>query len=436
MKNRNFAIQLMLTQFLMVIIVCLEGVGVVDEFYAGIGAMLISAVNLLGLIRCKLLVTPLLFPQVYLLLFGLYELKLRTGMTQMPVEGKIVIVFCMLLWTLLCLGSPYVFRKVNAYSDFRFNLSRFKMWISALAFISAAMMLYEWYRAGGIPALRTDAETFRISVSQSGMTHTLAIMIKIVAVLIETYWISNKETKQPRNYWFICLYLVAMIMMWGTANRGELLFIPVLGIIILWTKYPPKKTTVFAVAIAGLVILAVYPAVRGYGLYGVSYFTQYSAVSTYPQLGWLMPLYGTLAYNFEILNRLFSTFPQTVPWGMGQYAIFCHIPFLNIGEELWVVQNRVWNNGFYGALTSTYLGSWYADFGFVGCFLGTFIICEANLYLYKKMVQKKSFGSLVLYSYLFYITLVGSYGDAFNFVFICYALVIWFVMNQCEMVKK
>ena len=43
MKNRNFAIQLMLTQFLMVIIVCLEGVGVVDEFYAGIGAMLISA---------------------------------------------------------------------------------------------------------------------------------------------------------------------------------------------------------------------------------------------------------------------------------------------------------------------------------------------------------------------------------------------------------
>lgn len=229
MKNRNFSIQLILTQLLMIIIVCLEGVGIVDEFHAGIGIMVISLTNLLGLIRCKVLFTPLLFPQVYLLLFGLYDLKLRIGMTQMPIEAKIVIMFSMLLWNVMCLSSPYIFCKVKEYSDFRFNLPRFKMWINALAVISVVMMLYEWYRAGGVPALRTDAETFRISVSQSGMTHTFAIMIKIVAVLIEAYWISNKGTKKPLNIWFACLYLMALFMMWGTANRGELLFIPVLG---------------------------------------------------------------------------------------------------------------------------------------------------------------------------------------------------------------
>lgn len=55
-----------------------------------------------------------------------------------------------------------------------------------------------------------------------------------------------------------------------------------------------------------------------------------------------------------------------------------------------------------------------------------------NLLLYSQMIKKKNMGSLVAYAYMFYVTLVGSYGDAFNFVFICYEILIALVMNQCE----
>lgn len=436
MKVKRLALRFVLLQMLVVCIVCMEGLGGIRESTSGILIFFIAGTNIFALIKNKLLFTPLVFPNVYLALFGLYELKLRLGMTEMSIEKKFVITTCMLIWVVICISSKAMFNRVPVYSDYRFSYPKLKRWLFVLSGISISMMLYEWYLAGGIPALQTNSELFRMQVSQSGITHTLAIMIKIVAVLIEAYWISGKSKKQPKSRAFIFLYLIALMMMWGTANRGEMLFIPVVGLIILWTKYPPKKRKVLMLSIAGLVVLAVYPAVRGYGMYGRSYFLQYAAVSKYPELGWFMPLYGTLAFNFEILNKLFITFPKAVPWGMGQYTILCRIPFLNIGEELWIVQNEVWNNGFYGALTSTYMGPWYADFGVIGCYLGTVIICSINVYLYKKLVRKKSFGALVLYAYLFYITLVGSYGDAFNFVTVCYTILIWFVMCQCEKKDK
>jgi hypothetical protein len=432
MKNHNKYIIFLIGHMLVILLVCLEGLGLITEFLSAWLIISICLINILILIRTTMLFTPLLFPEIYLLLFGLYELKLRTGMGMMAIQGKLVIVSCMFVWTLLCLGSKNIFVKIGKVSDYKFNVGRLKSWLLLLTTVSLSMLLYEWFKAGGVPALQANAETFRMSVSQSGMTHTLAIMIKLVAVLIEVYWISKIGKKKSRCKLFIFLYAIAMIAMWGTANRGELVFAPVIGIIVLWTKYPPSRRMVALVAIAGLVVLAIFPAVRGYGMYGKSYFTQYSQVSTYQELGWLMPLYGTLAYNFEILNRLFETFSQHMQWGYGQYAIFCHIPFLHIGEELWVVQNRIWNNGFYGALTSTYMGSWYADFSYLGCYFGTALICVANLFAYGKMVEKKSMGALVVYAYLFYVTLVGCYSDAFNFVFICYEAVIALVMNQCE----
>lgn len=431
-KNKSKSLLFLLSQIIVVLVVCMEGLGSISEFSSGVIIIAVSFWNVLLLIRLKLLFTPLLFPYLYLFLFGLYELKLRKGMTVMQPLGKLVIVFCMMVWVVLCISSKSVFQRVDSFSRYRFNLKRLKKWILLITAVSLSMMLYEWSKSGGVPALRPDAETFRMSVSQSGITHTLAIMIKIVAVLIEVYWITGVHENQHKCKWFFPLYMLVLLVMWGTANRGELIFAPVLGLIVLWTQYPPKKKTVLFFAILGLLVLAVYPAVRGYSMYGNSYFVQYSAVSTYPILGWFMPLYGTLAYNFEILNRLFETFHSSMPWGYGQYTLLCHVPFLKIGEELWVVQNRIWNNGFYGALTSTYMGGWYADFGYAGCFIGTILICVMNLLLYSQMIKKKNMGSLVAYAYMFYVTLVGSYGDAFNFVFICYEILIALVMNQCE----
>lgn len=436
MKAKDISLLLLLGQIVLLGTTCFEGLGIISETLSGIVFVLLSGISIILLVRKRMLFTPLLFPYTYLAFFGLYQLKLRTDMTDMQFGGKLTIVSCMFIWVLMCCCTKEIHFDIPQFQDFRFNRKRFLLCVTLLSMISIAAMLYEWKLAGGIPALRNDAETFRMSVSQSGAVHIMAIMIKIVAVLIEAYWISSISTKQKKSKWLLLLFGIALFMMWGTANRGELLFIPVLGIIMYWLKYPPKFKKVFFIAVIGILVIAAYPAIRGYGLYGISYFTQYSAISRVSWLGWFMPLYGTLAYNFEILNRLFYTFPSIVEYGFGNYSIFVYIPFFDFGEELWVVQNRVWNTNFYGALTSTYLGTWYADFGFFGCFLATILICWILLELYKRVVIKKNFKALVLYAYFFYISLVGTYSNAFSFVTISYLILIYFVMAFCEEQKN
>ena len=197
-KNKSKSLLFLLSQIIVVLVVCMEGLGVISEFSSGVIIIAVSFWNVLLLIQSKLLFTPLLFPYLYLFLFGLYELKLRKGMTVMQPLGKLVIVFCMMVWVVLCISSKSVFQRVDSFSRYRFNLKRLKKWILLITAVSLSMMLYEWSKSGGVPALRPDAETFRMSVSQSGITHTLAIMIKIVAVLIEVYWITGIHENQHK----------------------------------------------------------------------------------------------------------------------------------------------------------------------------------------------------------------------------------------------
>lgn len=438
MKNRQrkyILLSSISVMLYMLFLVC-EGLGLITEEIHGILMILITIVYIFNLAVDKLLFTPLLFPNVYLMLFGLYQLKWRLGMTIMQIENKSIIVFAMILWYFVASFSPEVFKGMHLKEmDFEINHSRFKAIIYVLAPISVGLLFFEWTRAGGIPALRSDSETFRMQVSQNGIVHTLALMIKVLGMLILVYWFTRNK-HQNKGIGLSIIFILSLVLMYGTANRGELMFIPVVGFLIYAAKNPPRLSMLFVCGILFISVLAIYPAVRGYQMYGKSYFAQYAVVSRYPMLAGCMPLYGTLAYNFEILNRVMQTFPSVVPYGWGQYSIFCYIPFFDLGKELWVVQNEVWNTGFYGALTSTFMGTWYADFGKLGCIIGTMFYCGMSVYLYRKLIIRKNYKSLVLYSYTFYMILVGAYSNAFSFVFVCYFCLIVFVLNFSENRKR
>ena len=129
MKNHNKYIIFLIGHMLVILLVCLEGLGLITEFLSAWLIISICLINILILIRTTMLFTPLLFPEIYLLLFGLYELKLRTGMGMMAIQGKLVIVSCMFVWTLLCLGSKNIFLKIGKVSDYKFNVGRLKNWL-------------------------------------------------------------------------------------------------------------------------------------------------------------------------------------------------------------------------------------------------------------------------------------------------------------------
>lgn len=187
MKAKDMSLLLLLGQIVLLGTTCFEGLGIISETVSGIVFVLLSGISIILLIRKRMLFTPLLFPYVYLAFFGLYQLKLRTDMTDMQFGGKLTIVSCMFIWVLMCCCTKEIHFDIPQFQDFRFNRKRFLLCVTLLSMISIAAMLYEWKLAGGIPALRNDAETFRMSVSQSGAVHIMAIMIKIVAILIEAY---------------------------------------------------------------------------------------------------------------------------------------------------------------------------------------------------------------------------------------------------------
>ncbi len=412
----------------MIITLFFVKLSLLSDFFHGIITVTLSLLFIYRIFKDRLLFTPFLFPLLYMLFFGFYELKLRINMTEMDSFSKFIIIICMFFWLTITSLNKYVYRQSEIISsDYYFDRKSFTQLIYSLFLLSASMMIYEWIRAGGIPVLRDDVEMFRMTVSQSGITHTFAIMMKVLAVLVISFWFSRKGKK--RGFLLSLVVFLSLLFMYGTGNRGELLFIPVVSFLVYSVLFKPNRKLLISGGIFVVFIIAIFPIIRGISMYGDSYLDNYARISRFPKYSFLMPLYDSLAFNFEILNRLFFTFPDIVSWGLGHYTFFVYIPFIGRGETLSQLQNRVWNNNFYGGLTSTFLGTWYADFGYIGCIIGSLLLCYICNRLYKQLIQRRDYCHLVLYSYTFYMVLIGTYSNAFNFVFICYYFLIWFVLK-------
>ena len=305
----------------------------------------------------------------------------------------------------------------------------FKVIITCLFMISTLAILFEWHMAGGIPAFRTDSETFRFTTSYSSVTHILAIMNKIVASLIGIYLIEQGGLNLKKNFILIIEFICALFLMYCTAFRGEMILAP--GVIFIYYAIRHKISVkcYIVVGILALLIIGVYPIVRMYKMYGAHYFVGQKNISTYPKMFFLTPIYQSFTNNYEILNLDFSIFPDIRPHGWGDFSILQQIPFLDLGQRIGAVQNEVLNNGFYANLTATYLATWYADFGYVGCFIVTIIFCWLTNLSYKKCYYKNELWAYAWYAYTFYTALWIFYSGTFDFVYICYSLLIYFTFK-------
>ncbi len=376
------------------------------------------------------LFTPLTPSLIVEMSFSLYMMGLVKSYERLPVEANLMIVFCMFLWKVITLGNP-AFSQVERLYEIEpaYNSRKsFTVVITVLFLVSVGAMLFEWKMAGGIPILRADSETFRFTVSYSAITHLLAIMNKIVAMLIGIFLVNQKEIRLRRDWLLILEFCISELLMIGTAMRGEMIMAPCVVFIFFAIKHKlPMKFYVIA-AIVALAVIGLVPYARSLASYGAAYIESQKEISKYPQLYMFTPLYQSFADNFSILRLDLQIFPELRSWGFGAYTILPEIPFVDLGLNLMSVQNEVLNSNFYSGLTATFFASWYADFGYPGFVLCTLFYATIINKVYSVCVRKHDLFSFVLYAYTFYSALWIFYNGVIDFVYIAYCLVIWIVM--------
>lgn len=401
-------------------------------FSVGLLIIIFSIQFCIELLKRKMLISPFLPAEVVLICFGLFKMNLVTTMRDMDLGPSIIIVLCIALWQFICCFNKYNFKKGDAALIFNLNTVNLKVLTYGLFAISAFCILIEWVRAGGIPILQSDAETFRFSVSFNSVWHIMAMSIKYVPVFGCLYWMAKNKISFKRDLLLLFVSLVSILFLIGTAQRGELLSAPAIIIFAYMIYKKPNFKNLIIPILVFVLIMGIYPIYRGYKMYGSSYMTSIAQISNNPTIWFLTPTYQTFAYSFHVLNRDFSTFPSQLSFGYGGYTVLCNIPFLDLHDDLGVVQNRAWNNNFYSELTPTFFGDWYADFGFFGCFLGITLICLLLNKLYSNYVKNKDAMSLALYAFNFYKAICMLYDNTFNFVWICYFALIWGIFRMAK----
>lgn len=349
----------------------------------------------------------------------------------MGLDKQLLLMFCSFVWKLIAISSHVFVNRTSGaeIATERIHKNNFFIIITVLFIIAVSAMLFEWKMAGGIPALRDDAETFRFTVSYSSITHLLAIMNKIVAALIGIYFVNKGRITLGVDTILLFEMIVSEILMLGTSMRGEAILAPcVIFIAYAIKKKLPIKVYVLG-GVAALAYIGFMPYLRMFNSYGASYVISLQRISTYTNIYFLTPLYQSFTNNFDILNIDFSIFPNLRNFGYGIYSILPEIPFMNLGSSLMKVQNEVLNNNFYSGLTATFLASWYADFGVIGCIGITALYAKITTHIYERYIKERSLYSLALYAYTFYSSLWIFYNGVFNFVFLCYIVIIWMTLK-------
>ena len=285
-------------------------------------------------------------------------------------------------------------------------------------------MILEWYMAGGIPALRPDSEIFRFTVKINGITHILAIMNKIVAILSAGYLIC-REKKSKNDSVILMIFCLSTLMIFLTAMRGELVVIFFVVGILICCKHKISFFRLFLLVVPIMVFIAIYPIIRKCGIYGELFIMDQQAISTYSNIWYFSPLYQTLCDSVGVFGTVTKMFPTSYSYGIIEYSVVSQIPFVHLGRNVSAEIGDFLNSSFYSGLTSTYLGTCYADGGVIGAFIYTFIMAVWARYIFNNYVRTKNFQNTILYAYMFYNILMLSYGNTIielSFVIYCFVI--------------
>ncbi len=431
-SSKKWLISVIVHYIIIIASIYLLNCKIINNLVAGLICIGTTILLVLFALKNNKLFTPITASLIFDISFFLYLMKLVNTYQDMPFEAMLIINTCMFVWKIITITSKgFNFRRKNEQVKLKGNFSEysFRIWINFSFIVATSAMLFEWVMAGGVPILRSDQETFRFLVSYSPLTHILAIMNKIIVALIGIYFIYKGKIEIKHDFILLLEMGISELLLIGTAMRGEMIFAPCIIFIFYGIKHKlPIRFYIIGTS-AAFIIIGLMPYYRMVTSYGNLYISDLASISTYPAFYMFTPLYQSFSNNFEILTLDFSIFPQIKEFGYGAYSILPSIPFVTLGNSLMQVQNEVLNNGFYAGLTATYMATWYADWGYYGCFLITIAGGIFVNFIYSQFEKKRTLFLSILYSYVFYGTLWMFYNSIFDIVFLCYSLMIWFILK-------
>lgn len=386
-------------------------------------------------IKNRLIFSPIIFSDFFTICLFLYQLKLIKSYSDLPIKAVVCILLCSFLWKIINLYSSFTVSELKDNKKFDFNISKnkFKSYLFVVFLIAVFFMLLEWYKAGGIPALRSDAEVFRFKVKINGITHMMAIMNKIVAILAATYLICT-ENRNSKDIFVTVIFIISTSLIYLTAMRSELVIIVFVVAILICIKHKVNLIKLLYILLPILLFVAIFPIYRKYGIYGTLYIDDQKAISSYPSLWFLSPMYQTLCDSIGVFGKVTKMFPKSFPYGILQYSFLSQIPFVDIGKNVSVDIGVYTGKSFYSGLTSTYLGDCYADGGLISCLFYTAIMAIWARDVFCKFVHKRNLKYTILYAFMFYNILMLAYGNTIiELSFVFYYFVISFL---CDLLNK
>lgn len=306
---------------------------------------------------------------------------------------------------------------------------------SFLILISFLASSYEFYKFGGIPLFTPNLEVVRFQVRISGYIHMLSILSRIVVIIIGSYWIGKNEINFKNEKVLIFNFILAFTLLLFTGFRGEIIVPIAILVIQYFLTNKINYKIIFISSIVIVLVLGIWPIFRNISSYGETYIYNLKNISRNPNLFFLMPLFSTFAMNFEVLRKLTLTFPSLVNYGYGYYTFLQPFSVILPGVKLpsiYDVQNIVWDTGFYSGLTSTYLGTLYADGGVFFILIFNLLLGILITLLYNYMIKANKWSLIGVYSYIYYLILLGIYSYGFTIDNILYTIMIYFVYRICE----
>ncbi|MEW5838451.1 MAG: O-antigen polymerase [Pseudomonadota bacterium] len=288
-------------------------------------------------------------------------------------------------------------------------------------FLCFAMLWFEFYKLGALPLISASAEELRFKMQFNGLTHLLAISTGFIAFLFFTLIQVSRDKRLKKVYASLIALSITSLAM--TANRIDFMY-PIFLMTIFYIlhngRIVNKKTIIILIAtVTAFVGLNIYRSSQHseqfisditYGL-GDNFPPTDINIATYP-------LYMTLTYSFEMLDKLVNNGIEAMTGGLYTfYAIYSLKPGpeISFGE----FKNEALGINFYAELTSTYLSNFYVDFGTPGVAIGSFIYGGITQYLWMTFKSDKK-----------YITLYTITGATIIFTFYAFYYIYFYALVQ------
>jgi hypothetical protein len=292
------------------------------------------------------------------------------------------------------------------------------LWLMAAAVLSA----YEWMTVvGAVPLLSESWEESRMVASEGYVgraIHAVAYSGILLAIVVQVGLLSQPRMFASRTWalWALWIAALGLSACWGSRHT---LFIPLAaGVFSLnLLRVRLRLTHLVFVALAGIVFIAGVQFIRQSLAWVEEDLAWREVLDDIGYVGWpsiAAQLHQTFAMNFEIFRELTETFPVREPHHLGGFT-FHWLVSLIPGQQLTLPewQNVHWNTGFYGSLTSTYMGPLYGDFGVAGIVIWTTVFAAVMRWLYTSLRRRPSGVTVVWFSYLMSQVIMLPYDNTF-----------------------